>query len=201
MKTTLGRKPRRSYEQKGRAAAAEASSQRILEAFIQRAGTEWFEAITLDAVAQDAGVTVQTVVRKYGGKAGLLAAACGHMGKAVQIRRTTEAGDIEGAVAALTDDYEASGRLILHLLNQEDRHPVLKPAMDRGRRGHREWLAAVFAATLEPLPPAKRTAMLDALVVATDVYVWKLVRLDLERPVSAFKSIVTRMVRAALNGQ
>lgn len=198
MNMTPARKPKRAYEQKARAVSAETTSQRILEAFIKRAGSEWFEKITLDALAQDAGVTVQTVVRKYGGKEGLFEAACSHVGKAVRVRRAVETGDVDRVAQALADDYEASGKLILHLLNQEGRHPVLKPAMDIGRRGHREWLATVFAGTLDRLPTVKRTAMLDALVVATDVYVWKLVRLDMERTVAAFKTIIKRMLLAAL---
>lgn len=191
-------KPLRSYQQKARAIMAEATSQRILEAFLKRVETQWFEEITLDVLAADAGVTVQTVVRKYGGKDGLIEAACQHLEKQVHIRRSTESGDIDRVTQALADDYEASGRLILHLLNQEDRHPALKPALNRGRRGHREWLASVFTPMLDPLPPARRTATLDALVVATDVYTWKLVRVDMERPVTAFKSIVKQMLLAAL---
>ena len=193
--------PTRSYRQKVRAAAAEASSKRILEAFLKRAETGWFEDITLDALAQDAGVTVQTVIRKYGGKAGLLKAASGHLGKLVTVRRTAKAGDIDRLIDALTVDYEASGRLVVRLLSQEEKHSVLKPSVDSGRQFHRDWLSSVFAETLEPLTPARCTACLDALVVATDVYVWKLVRVDMGRPVSAYKTIVKRMVRAALQGE
>ena len=89
-------------------------------------------------------------------------------------------------------------RLVLRLLDQESSHPVLKPVFDQGRRGHREWLATVFDAALKPLTPAKRKAKLDALVVATDLYIWKLVRRDMGRPVAAFKAIVTTMLNAAL---
>jgi len=73
---------------------------------------------------------------------------------------------------------------------------VLKPSLDRGRVGHRDWLESVFTKNLASLPPARRTAALDALVVATDVYVWKLVRLDMDRSVPAFKAIVKRMIRS-----
>ncbi len=81
---------------------------------------------------------------------------------------------------------------------QEDRQASLKPILDKGRLGHRKWLESVFAGSLKPLTPARRRARLDALVVATDLYVWKLVRREMGRPVSAFKAVVRTMLQAAL---
>jgi AcrR family transcriptional regulator len=201
MKDKTRRSAPRSYQQKARAESAEASSRRILEAFLKRAEKEWFDKITLDAIAADAGVTVQTVVRKFGGKEGLLDAAQRDMGNAIQTRRAVTPGELDPAVDVLADDYEAVGKLILRLLGQEDLHPVLKPKMDAGRAGHRQWIEEVFAEELAKRTPAKRQAALDALVVATDVYVWKLVRLDMGRPVAAFKQIVKQMILAALASQ
>lgn len=188
----------RDYRQKARAEAAEASARRIVDAFLKRAETEWFDKIKLDDIAADAGVTVQTVVRKFGGKAGILDVAHRHMGEAVHVRRNVTPGDLDRAVDVLTDDYEAVGKLILRLLDQEERHPVLKPTMDVGRRGHRDWLAGAFAERLAKLTPARRQATLDALVVAADIYVWKLVRLDMGRSIPAYKQIVKQMILAAL---
>lgn len=189
--------PQRPYRQTARAAAAEATGNRILESFLKRLETQWFEDITLDSLAQDAGVTVQTVLRKFDGKAGILEAAHRHMGDSIDIRRTVIPGDVEHAVDVLTEDYETVGALVLRLLAQEERHGLLKPVLDRGRVGHREWVSEVFAADLKPLTPARRTAMLDALVVATDIYTWKLVRIDMGRTVNAYKAIVKRLLRAA----
>jgi AcrR family transcriptional regulator len=191
----------RGYQQKARAEAAEASTRRIIEAFLKRAEKEWFDKIRLEDVAADAGVTVQTVIRKFGNKTGLLDAAHRHMGQSVMVRRVSTPGDVERAVDALTRDYEEAAPLILRLLDQEQMHPVLKPVLDAGRRGHRDWLEETFAENLNKLPAARRLAMLDALVVAADIYVWKLVRLDMGRPVSAFKQIVKQMMLAALRAR
>ena len=188
----------RSYQQRARAVAAEATGERILSSFLKRLEEQWFEDITLDAVAQDAGVTVQTVVRRFGGKSGLLDSAREHMQEEIQVRRVVKAGDLDFTVSVLAEDYETAGLLVLRLLGQEERHPMLKTVLDHGRRGHRDWLAEVFASTLEALSPAKRAATLDALVAATDVYVWKLVRLDMGRPVSAFKTLVKTLLRGVL---
>lgn len=198
MKQALAERRPRAYEQRARAAAAEATSRRILDAFFKRAESELFELITLDALADDAGVTVQTIIRKFGGKVGVLEAAAKRMEKEVLARRTAETGNLDQAVDGLTDDYEASGRFVLHLLNQEDRNPALKQTTDFGRRCHREWLVTIFAGKLKALTPAKRAATLDALVVATDIYVWKVVRIDMGRSVSAFKALVKRLLTGVL---
>lgn len=191
----------RGYQQKARAAAAEASTRRIVEAFLKRAESEWFDKVRLEDVAADAGVTVQTVIRKFGNKSRLLEVAHRHMGESVAVRRQVIPGDVSSAIDALTRDYEEAAPLILRLLDQEQMHPVLKPTLDAGRRGHREWLANTFAQKLDALPPGRRQVTLDALVVAADIYVWKLVRLDMGRPVAAFKQIVKLMMLAALAAQ
>ncbi len=70
--------PRR-YRQTARASAAEATGERILESFLQRFRQQWLEESTLDTIAADAGVTVQTVIRRFGGKDLLLDAAADHL--------------------------------------------------------------------------------------------------------------------------
>ncbi|MFC5453700.1 TetR/AcrR family transcriptional regulator [Prosthecobacter fluviatilis] len=198
MKKKTAAKPPRDYQQTARAEAAEASTRRIIEAFLKRAETEWFDKIKLDDIAADAGVTVQTVVRKFGSKMGLLEVAHKHMGESVAVRRVVVPGDLDSAIDALTRDYEDVGPLVLRLLDQEQMHPVLKPTLDVGRRGHRDWLQETFAERLKPLTPARREATLDALVVAADIYVWKLIRLDMGRSIPAYKQVVRQMILAAL---
>ncbi|WP_404424205.1 TetR/AcrR family transcriptional regulator [Nibricoccus sp. IMCC34717] len=190
---------RRHYDSSSRSEAAEAATQQILTVFVRRLESEWFDAITLDSLAKDCGTTVQTILRKFGNKSGLLEAAHRRLGNDINQRREVAAGDVTGAVDKLTHDYEQVGRLIMRLLDQEARHPELKPFMDVGRRGHREWLATVFKDPLSRASGAQRQAMLDALVSATDLYLWKLIRLDMARPAAAYKKIVHRFLLAALH--
>lgn len=198
MKKKPTAKPPRDYQQTARAEAAEASTRRIIEAFLKRAETEWFDKIKLDDIAADAGVTVQTVVRKFGSKMGLLEVAHKHMGESVAVRRVVIPGDLDSAIDALTRDYEEAGPLVLRLLDQEQMHPVLKPTLEVGRQGHRDWLNETFSERLKTLTPARRQATLDALVVAADIYVWKLMRLDMGRSIPAYKQVVRQMILAAL---
>lgn len=193
------RLPRRSYRQSARAAATVATGERILNAFLNRLKRQWFDEITLDAVAREAGVTTQTVLRRFGGKEQLLYAAAEHLSKEVHARRSVASGDVRRAIDMLAADYEAIGDLVWRLLAQEQRYSALKNVAALGRSKHREWVSEVFDPWLRNLPSRARAARLDALVVATDLYVWKLVRRDLGRPVGVFKSIVGEMIGATLS--
>src|SRR5688500_876164 len=165
---------KRPYRQDARARAAEATGARILEAFAARLRDSWFDEIRLEDVAEDAGVAVQTVIRRFGGKEGLLSATSDRLSSEVIARRVTRPGDIEAALAVLASDYEAAGDLVMRLLAQEDRYPAVKAITDHGRSHHRAWVAEVFSPWLAKLPPLQAQVRLDALVVATDLYIWKL---------------------------
>jgi AcrR family transcriptional regulator len=190
--------PPRAYRQTSRAAAAEATGERILAAFRERLERGWFEEIRLEDVARDAGVTVQTVIRRFGGKEGLLDVAAQRFGEAVDLRRDVAPGAVLAAVASVIRDYEASGDLVMRMLAQEDRYPAIRRITDIGRASHRRWTAGVFAPWLEEAAPERREAMLDALVVALDIYQWKLVRRDMGRGTDALVRLMLRMIAAAL---
>lgn len=190
---------RRTYRQGARAQAAEATGLRIVDAFLARLRVGNFDEITLDAVAQDAEVTVQTIIRRFGSKEGLLEAVSARLREEVLLRRGMSVGDVDRTIDTVIADYEGSGDFVMRLLAQEERHAALRSINDVGRAGHRQWLRESFAPWLDPLPEAARRAKLDALVVATDVYVWKLVRRDMGRSTADLKIIISRMVHAALD--
>ena len=191
---------KRAYRLGARAASAQASIERMQSAFIARLGESWFEDIRLDDIAADAGVSVQTVIRRFGSKEGLLEAAVAQIELEVDARRDVQAGDAAGAVSALLEDYEASGDMMIRVLAQEDRHAVLRRATDKGRAGHRAWLHARFAERLDPLDASERERRLDSLVAATDVYLWKLMRRDLGRSPGDWQAMAERFLTAALDG-
>ena len=187
--------PRRGYQQTVRAAAAEDTRRRIVLAFVARLRAGWFDEITLDAVAQDADVTVQTVIRRFANKEGLLQAAADWMDEDVHMNRKLTSDSPAAVAAALAKDYELNGDLIMRLLDQEGRYPALKLVCDTGRREHRKWVGEVFAAALRGPDSEPR---LDSLVVATDLYTWKLVRRDMARSVRTYRQIVENQISAAL---
>lgn len=169
----------RPYRQSARAESAAATGRRILDAFFARLHEGWLDEITLDEIARAAGVTVQTVIRRFGGKEGLLRAAAERLGEEVTARRDIPAdGDPRAHVAAVFGDYEVSGALMLRLLAQEDRWPALKPWLNLGRARHREIVEHHYRRHLEPLPADGRARLVAGLVAVTDVYTWRLLRLD-----------------------
>ena len=191
-------RPPRPYRQAARAEAAAATGRRVVEAFLALARDGWLDDITLDAVARDAGATVQTVIRRFGGKDGLIGAAADLLDREIAARRDVPPGAVEQALAALVADYELTGDLIIRLLAQEPRYPALRTVLDRGRAGHRAWLVEVFAARLAGLTPPARERRLDALVVATDVYAWKLLRRDMGHAPAEVAAMMGELVAGLL---
>lgn len=93
--------------------------------------------------------------------------------------------------------YETEGDFTIRALAQESRHPALIP-MEVGRAGHRAVAAANFAPWLDPLSPVERQRALDALVIVTDVYAWKLLRRDMGRTEAEARRMVRELVEAVL---
>jgi AcrR family transcriptional regulator len=170
---------RRRYEMVARAQSATATGERILDVAVEAFWELPREPVSLNDVAQRAGVSVQTVIRRFGGRDGLFAAAAER-----EIERTrgqrdqAPAGDVRGAVRVLVEHYEAWGERVALLLAEEQRSAELRELAERGRVLHREWCARVFAATLQRLAGAERRRRLAQLVAVCDFYMWKLLRRD-----------------------
>jgi AcrR family transcriptional regulator len=199
MKSGSISKPR-TYAQTVRAEAAEATGQRIVDAFIARLMGQWFDEITLDAVAADADVTVQTVIRRFGGKEGLLAAAVKVVGQQINARRAAPSGDIDRLIHNLVEDYEKTGDPVLRLLALETRHAALKQVTDFGRSEHRRWVAAAFGDSLGKLDAKTEERSIDMLVIATDVYTWKLLRRDMKRGITETQQTIKKMISNIIAG-
>src|SRR5260370_18327912 len=162
-----------------RAEAAATTAERILDDAV---GVFWelpTDQISLDEVGRRAGVTVQTVIRRFGGREGLLAAAGEREAEEVG-RQRGEAlpDDPAGAVRVLVEHYEVFGDRVLKMLAEEERIPALKAIADRGRRLHRDWCTRVFAPALARLRGLERERRLAQPVAICDVYTWKLLRRD-----------------------
>ena len=175
MKSTTAR----PYRMGARAEAAAATGERILDEavrlFWESPGTE----MSLDAVARGAGVTRQTVIRRFGGKEGLVAAAAAREAQRVRDHRdAAPVGDVTAAVAVLVEHYERNGEQVLRLLAEEVRNPAVAPIAESGRRLHRDWCAQVFAPGLGRVSGVERRRRQAQVVAVCDVYVWKLLRLD-----------------------
>ena len=77
-----------------RAQAVDATRRRIMDALIALAGERPFAEVTLDAVAERAGVSVQTVLRQFGSRDGLFAEAMDAAMVDAEDERRTPPGDV-----------------------------------------------------------------------------------------------------------
>lgn len=188
----------RRYAQGARAESARATGERIVDAFLARLMSQWYDEITLDRVAEDAGVTVQTVVRRFGGKDGLLAGSIETLSARMHAGRPLPSHDLASVADTLIADYERTGDAVIRLLALEPRHPALKQLLNVGRREHRKWVSDALAGRLARVSSASRDRALDALVVATDVYTWKILRRDMGHSVSQTSAMIRRMIQAAI---
>lgn len=167
----------RSYDMTRRGQAAAQTQERVLSAveslLLQGAPGE----ITLQAVAEGAGVSVQTVLRHFGSRDGCLMAVAERVRARVETQRgELPVGDVRSAIEALVAHYEAEGILVLRVLGQETGDQWAGAFVRYGREYHRSWVERFLAGDGH----ADATAV-DALVAATDLSVWKLLRLDLGR--------------------
>lgn len=164
----------------------------IINAVVELAGEITIAALTLPVIAERAGVSVQTVLRQFGSRDALFDAAIEHEAPEVLAERPADPDDIPASIDALIEHYELRGDAVLLLLGQESWEPLARTATDGGKAEHRAWVAATWRHALDAAPPDEREELIDLLVVATDVYAWKLWRRD--RGLSR-KETVERMLR------
>src|SRR5689334_21401170 len=131
MKTT------RSYTMGARAEAVERTRRGILDATVALHRQRRTADIGLDDIAGAAQVSVQTVLRHFGNRDSLLAAAWAHGETAVREERRTPVGDVAAAIRVLVDHYEARGDEVLLMLAQEDTEAFARDVTARGKAMHR----------------------------------------------------------------
>jgi AcrR family transcriptional regulator len=162
---------------RARADAAEQTAERVMDAAIAlwRAGP--YEDITLQEIADRAGTSLSTVMRRFGSKDGLAEAVLRSDRVGTQAGRdaVTE-GDLPGAVRMIVADYELNGDAVIRMLALEERMDVVRQVVEAGRVAHERWVERVFGPLLDP--GARRRVQVLQLVAATDVYTWKLLRRD-----------------------
>ncbi|MEO8970855.1 MAG: TetR/AcrR family transcriptional regulator [Ktedonobacteraceae bacterium] len=163
----------RAYRGTVQAEIAALTEQRIIAAGIELFDEQWADQITLDQIAQRAGVTVQTLLRRFGSKERLGNAISQEaFRRALQQRIEPPVGDLKTIVSGLIAYYEAGGERMLRGLAQEARHPQLHTIIDVARASHREWLGRAFAQHFERREEGERTRLLAQLYTLTGVYTW-----------------------------
>ena len=170
----------RGYRMTARADAAERTGERIVDAMLQRYSELPYDRIRLDALAADADVTVQTVIRRFGSKHGLLAATVEReLARLAADRAAALGGDPASTLHALVQYYERHGLLILKLYAEAHQAPGLPELAARGREYHVNWCRQAFADALTRVQDTTLHARRLAQVVAIcDATTWRILRFD-----------------------
>lgn len=161
-----------------RADSAAATAERILDAADTVFDQGPIDEFTLNAVAERAGVTVQTILRRFGTRNGLLIATLGRTALRMGRDRRSPGEDTAAAIDMLVDHYDHFGDRILRLLAAEESNRALHAMVSSGRSYHRRWCEKAFRATLSGLRGPSRARRIAQLVAITDIYTWKILRRD-----------------------
>ncbi|HET7573668.1 MAG TPA: TetR family transcriptional regulator [Solirubrobacterales bacterium] len=165
----------RPYRMVRRAEAIAGTRDAILEATLEIGDPR----APLADVAVRAGVAERTVLRHFGSRDGLMAEAIKEaFARNESARFAVPAGDVAALVVAVVEEYEAQGDQILHLLAEEGADRRIDEILLDGRALHRRWIGEKLGLLLGNGDARTRRRRLAQLVVACDVYTWKLLRRD-----------------------
>ena len=189
---------KREYRMTSRASAKAETERRILEAaerfFLQAPYPE----VRVEDIAAAAEVSAPTVTHRFGSKDALMAlVARSALERVRQHRSEAPVGDLSGAIANLIEHYELWGDSVMHLLSQEAAVPVIREVTSAGRALHVKWVEETFAPWLSHLGNV-RQRRLAQLVALMDVYVWKVLRRDLDLSQAETELAMREMVSALL---
>ncbi len=133
----------------------------------------------LSVVAAKARVSERTVLRHFGSRDGLVAAAIEEGTRRDEAERfAAPAGDVAAVVACLVAHYENRGDWMMRLLAEEGADRQIDKILDNGRAVHRRWVREKLGPLLDDRSGPEQRRRLAQLAAVCDVYTWKLMRRD-----------------------
>jgi AcrR family transcriptional regulator len=187
----------RTYESAMRAESAASTRTRIVRATVDLAFLRADVDMTLEEIATRAQTSVKTILRHFGSREALITAGIEAGSVQVAAERYDPGGDVDRSIQLLVAHYELRGVFVLRILAQDQ--PGAQRVAAAGRGVHRAWVESVFAETLGA-DDGSRDALVDQLVVVTDVYAWKLLRLDRGLSAAETTDRIRSMTRALAAG-
>jgi AcrR family transcriptional regulator len=183
-----------------RAEGAERTADRIIDAMLARFTSASYEQIRIEDVATDAGVTGQTVIRRFGTKAGLMIATVEReLGRIAAAREAAARSTPAETIRDLVAHYERYGLLILKTYSEAALVHGLPEIAARGRAFHVDWCRRVFA--MDDALSVEQRAVRGAQIVAIcDATTWRILRfdggLDPARTEVALRELLLPLVRS-----
>jgi AcrR family transcriptional regulator len=171
----MGQPKRRRYDNASRAAAAQQTRERMMQATVELFYEHTYDEVTFARVAQRSGVSPQTVVLHFKTKDNLVAEVSKWWRPREEGLRETPSGDPFEAAAKIVARYELSGKAVMHVLAIEESVPGVQPILRNGRKSHRDWVEHTFGKRLAKSGALRERQVLQ-LVVAYDIYTWSILR-------------------------
>ncbi len=192
----MKKKTTRPYQMDKRSEMSAKTAQDIVKAVISLWHELPLKEITLEKIAARAGVTTRTIMRRFGSKEGLFKACLQNKVSDYQSQREkAEVGNIEVSVSFLLKDYEAHGDALIKTLAVENDLQVAHQALDAGRKYHRDWCQRIFEPYLTLQDRNSYEQKLRGFIAATEFYLWKLLRRDLNYSFDETKETFIRLVK------
>lgn len=191
---------KRPYKMSKRAESAAQTERDIFAATAALWHERSISEITLDLVAERASVSVRTIIRRYGSKEGLFEACIQNNAADTQSdRENAEVGNVNSAIQYLLADYEAYGDALIRMLAMEDQLDIARGVLQAGRTYHRDWCARIFSPFLPDKSGSDYETELTAFVAATELYLWKLLRRDLNYDIEQAQKTFLRLVNGLIS--
>jgi AcrR family transcriptional regulator len=169
----------RPYTKKLRAQSEVESRRRILDAAVACFSDRPLDRVTLEEVAKQSGLSVQTLLRVHGSKEDLfVSAARAIAGEAMRARDDVQLRSREEALEVLVDAYERWGEASERMAEQARRVEGIDLLLGELRSHHRRWIRRLFAGELSTVPETRRAQALALLVVALDLGTYRRLRAE-----------------------
>ena len=189
---------KRSYLKRARAEGEARTRQAVLDAAVACFSETHFDRVTMNQLAQRAGLSVQTLLRIHGTKEQILVTAARSIAAALIDKREEVApGDLDTALRVLVSDYERWGDTHERLFVRARQLPELAQLFEELLLRHRQWIQRIFARELELRTGPDRARLLALLVVSLDIGTYRRLRVErLSRAATtrALHSLVTAVL-------
>ncbi|GAA3576623.1 hypothetical protein GCM10022197_37300 [Microlunatus spumicola] len=187
----------RPYAMSVRAQRAEETADRVLDATLVEYARTPYDLVRLDEVARSAGVTVQTVLRRFGSKAGLVVAlAARELGRIATSRSAGLGAPAPVLLHALVEHYETYGDLIAKMYADAGRVEGLAEVARQGREHHVAWCTAAFGSLLKGVPDEDRRRRAAQVVTVCDATTWQILRREQGLPEEQVELALAELLHA-----
>lgn len=161
----------RTYTQTKRSAQTQARREQMIQALFTLIDRGSFSEVTLQGVADEAGVSLRTVTRHFGSKEELLRQGMAEAKETEEASREVPVGDVDAICAVLAERYDQMAEAIYRMGDMELTYDWLSDWVQMARRSHLDWLAEAFAPWL-PSRGREREDRLMCLFGATEIRSW-----------------------------